>query len=557
MSVAEGTEEDKGPSAKEGEAVPVVKMSDVEDKKVENTPNEVATTSSSPQVQKAKLILKVQPEENLIQSKNDGKAVFYPGGDGKPSFLMGRSQDAGCVIVHVGASRRHATLTFRQDDGAASATRGVWSLTHHKTMNGIMVNGKGVEKESSVDLSDGDLINIQDQFSWKFEFPVKPSKSSVEMEMKEALRDLAKEKLEADQRVKESVVKQIELKAKNEALESKLDDERRAYAQKQDDEREAFEAKLNATKEEITKEQRAELEATKAEFEAKQAQERKAMEAKQAETLEQMKQAEKRMAEEVLQREEKIRHIEIDRAKLESEKLQLESEYKTEIAKLEERSKADMERMAREHEDQMKQRAEEEEQRAVAAQEVFKFKESELQKKDEDLEKHKAEIAKLKEENSKRKGEELADSSKRRKTEFYETASNELKCSICDELFIEPLTLGQCGHVYCHHCIGQWERKCREKDKKKPVSCPECRADATNKTKAIQINNLIQSLYANADPALKAEREQIIRERKGEVKPKAVVAQDASETISISSDSDGSSSGSDDSDTDSDEERYY
>ena len=32
----------------------------------------------------------------------------------------------------------------------------------------------------------------------------------------------------------------------------------------------------------------------------------------------------------------------------------------------------------------------------------------------------------------------------------------------------------------------------------------------------IQINNLIQSLYANADPALKAEREQIIKERKGE-----------------------------------------
>ena len=42
-------------------------FSGVEDKKVENTPNEVATTSSSPQVQKAKLILKVQPEENLIQ----------------------------------------------------------------------------------------------------------------------------------------------------------------------------------------------------------------------------------------------------------------------------------------------------------------------------------------------------------------------------------------------------------------------------------------------------------------------------------------------------------
>ena len=55
-----------------------------------------------------------------------------------------------------------------------------------------------------------------------------PFQSSVdEMEMKEALRDLAKEKLEADQRVKESVVKQIELKAKNEALESKLEDERR------------------------------------------------------------------------------------------------------------------------------------------------------------------------------------------------------------------------------------------------------------------------------------------------------------------------------------------
>ena len=47
----------------------------------------------------------------------------------------------------------------RQDDGAASATRGVWSLTHHKTMNGIMVNGKGVEKESSVDLSG--LVCIQ------------------------------------------------------------------------------------------------------------------------------------------------------------------------------------------------------------------------------------------------------------------------------------------------------------------------------------------------------------------------------------------------------------
>ena len=42
-------------------------FADVEDKKVENTTNKVATTSSSPQVQKAKLILKVQPEDNLIQ----------------------------------------------------------------------------------------------------------------------------------------------------------------------------------------------------------------------------------------------------------------------------------------------------------------------------------------------------------------------------------------------------------------------------------------------------------------------------------------------------------
>ena len=117
-----------------------------------------------------------------------------------------------------------------------------------------MVNGSAVKPEVSVDLNDQDVISIKDQFSWKYEFPVRAcgsSKVEINEKMKATLKEYAREKFEQDQKLQEAAIKQVELTAEKEVLTKRLEEERLNHAKKQEDERLAWEAKLNATKEAV------------------------------------------------------------------------------------------------------------------------------------------------------------------------------------------------------------------------------------------------------------------------------------------------------------------
>lgn len=456
-----------------------------------------------PSVKRARLILLQEPSDGLVRSQNNGKNSFILGDNDETSFLIGRSEGAGCLVTHVGVSRRHATLNFRMD----SVQGATWSVKDLKSFNGLMVNGSAVKPEVSVDLNDQDVISIKDQFSWKYEFPVRAcgsSKVEINEKMKATLKEYAREKFEQDQKLQEAAIKQVELTAEKEVLTKRLEEERLNQAKKQEEERLAWEIKLNATKEKITNDQRAE-------FEAKQAEERAAMEVKQTKAMEKIREAEAKMASEVLEREEKIRNCELEKAKLESRTEELERQLQNVNASAEEH-KAAMDKLLSDFSAAAKHR-EEERKKEV---ETRRAEEAEKQRMLEELANNKSEIARLREEAKRKKEEAEAEgtaAAKRVKTDFLTQCNSELKCSICDELFIEPLSL-DCGHVYCQFCIFQWEKTCA--GKADGLTCPNCRQKVTNTTKALQINNLIEAIYSEADPRLKAERQQIIQERKAD-----------------------------------------
>jgi len=448
--------------------------------------------SDPPAVKRAKLSLTNQPAPGLVERENCGKRSFILGKDNKDTFLVGRHVDADCLVNDLGVSRRHFVFKFSNN---------TWNVTDQKSFNGLKVNGEDLKAHEPTELKDGDLIEIKDQFAWKLEFPIRSEE--MNLKLKDTLKEYAREKFEQDQKLQEAAIKQVELTAEKEVLAKRLEEERANYAKQQEEEKLAFEARLSATKEEVTKEQRME-------FEAKQAEERTAMEAKQTEAMERIREAEAKMATEVLEREEKIRNCELEKAKLESDKDKLEKELLSINASAEE-TKAAMDKMLSEHKEQLRKR---EEEREREKQQLEAEREAEKTRMREQLESHKNEIAQLREEAKRKKDEAEAAGSakaKRMKTDFLTQCNSELKCSICDELFVEPVSL-TCGHVYCQFCIWQWEKTCLSKSA--GLTCPNCRVKVTNTTKALQINNLIEALYSEADAELKAERQAVIQERK-------------------------------------------
>lgn len=81
-----------------------------------------------PPVKRARLVLQEEPDDGLVRSKNNGKTSFILGEEDKTSFLIGRTEGAGCLVAHVGVSRRHASLDFRVDSDQGP----VWSITDLK-----------------------------------------------------------------------------------------------------------------------------------------------------------------------------------------------------------------------------------------------------------------------------------------------------------------------------------------------------------------------------------------------------------------------------------------
>ncbi|XP_019713361.1 E3 ubiquitin-protein ligase rnf8 isoform X2 [Hippocampus comes] len=123
-------------------------------------------------------------------------------------------------------------------------------------------------------------------------------------------------------------------------------------------------------------------------------------------------------------------------------------------------------------------------------------------------------------------------------TQVTEVLENELQCIICSELFIEAVILN-CGHSFCCHCIKEWRKKKEE--------CPICRQAIKSQTRCLALDNCIDSMVENLSLDMKARRQSLISERKGEISPAAgpehvIVIQDEGSSSSSDSTSDGGSS---------------
>ena len=94
--------------------------------------------------------------------------------------------------------------------------------------------------------------------------------------------------------------------------------------------------------------------------------------------------------------------------------------------------------------------------------------------------------------------------------DFLNSCKDELKCSICIELFITPVTLN-CGHIFCQFCISQFELEVKTN---KDFNCPNCKIPITSQIRCRQIENLITAIYSDVDESLSKEREALIEERK-------------------------------------------
>uniref|UniRef100_A0A803K6H8 Uncharacterized protein n=1 Tax=Xenopus tropicalis TaxID=8364 RepID=A0A803K6H8_XENTR len=78
-----------------------------------------------------------------------------------------------------------------------------------------------------------------------------------------------------------------------------------------------------------------------------------------------------------------------------------------------------------------------------------------------------------------------------------EVVREELDCSICHDLYTEPVTL-RCGHSFCLACINNcWDSQgAREKE----YSCPECRDTSMRRpevTRNLRLCNIVKCLHSN------------------------------------------------------------
>ena len=105
------------------------------------------------------------------------------------------------------------------------------------------------------------------------------------------------------------------------------------------------------------------------------------------------------------------------------------------------------------------------------------------------------------------------------KARFLEKCNDELKCSICDDIFIDAMTLN-CGHVYCQYCLENWKTECKKKPHTVGFTCPNCRSKITTTIRSLHLDNLVNAIYRDVDGELKRDREELIQNRKAEQEKK-------------------------------------
>ncbi|KAK9883232.1 hypothetical protein WA026_001421 [Henosepilachna vigintioctopunctata] len=88
---------------------------------------------------------------------------------------------------------------------------------------------------------------------------------------------------------------------------------------------------------------------------------------------------------------------------------------------------------------------------------------------------------------------------------IQEYLEDELKCSICKEMFTHPVTVN-CSHSFCENCIGQW--------KKNNKTCPICRQKITNQNVSIVLERCVNRLLEFSSGKKNKRKKKIVLEKK-------------------------------------------
>ncbi|XP_071745860.1 uncharacterized protein [Lepeophtheirus salmonis] len=414
------------------------------------------------------------------------------------AFTMGRFQGASLPILDIKVSRKPAIFEF---------VHGSWTLVDKASMNGVFVNGSPIPSQEPYILCHGDIIKlgpIQD-YRWIFFFqeeenppPPKRVKSledsslslDSESQMLESMERIEKERLILVEEVKESEEKTLKLLSKQkEDLHKCYRTRSDELAIKQENERQDILSKLQGIGDECEREKRL------SELEERLHLEKREIENKSTTALRDVEH----------QIETKMRLLEENKRTIDT--LQKEKQEAQDVL---EREKKRFEEKIGVLKEEFENKVKNEESYQLAYKHLSEEMESKLKagsiKIESVIEKERKEKESLKIEFEKMKTQ--SSHAQQRLEDVMGTCEEEFKCTICEEIFIKPVTTN-CGHVFCEYCITKWKHKCKENQ----LTCPNCRLSVTSYSKNHYIENLIESLVRKFGDDIQKEREKLSKNR--------------------------------------------
>ena len=464
-------------------------------------------------------IFKMIASENTAKAVPQYKVVQIKLRPDQNEFWIGRHVKADLPIMDIAVSRKHACLKYLDN---------CWFVFDNRSSNGVSVNDVRIPIEEYIKLKNDDKISIENGAN-NYEWVI--STTNEDIENKSLSESILIEKEKITQTHKETVIKikeeknnlekkaieiekeKLSLNKQKEQLRKIINEEKSNFATKQAEEYAKFEANLRFAKNEVIKTE-------KAKFESKIQEEKmianNKLEEKEKSLQELVKKAESRI--EALENEKDSIAISLE-FEMEQNKekiVKMKKDFDEHIKQLSkdcekakttaQQHKLEIEDLKKNFNDVLKQSEKENEDTVGLLKSDAERDRKERECLQKELKARDKELAKMKE------ALKLKQNSKEN-LQYYSICNEELKCSICDELFIEPMSLG-CGHVYCNHCLKQWEVNCGNCFAN--FNCPNCREPITTFYKSLQLENLITALFKGLGESIQLERENLVKERKSE-----------------------------------------
>ena len=475
----------------------------------------------------ATAILKLKATEQTAKSLPGLKDINFEtkseGHGCNKEFWIGRSLDASILLNDVRVSRRHACFRYNNN---------TWAISDNKSSNGVMLNNKKINAGVFLDVHQGDRVAIVagvDDFEWVIHEllsidsnekdvsqQIFNEKESISEKEKLVFAKMKEDKLNLEMKVSEIEDEKRCLKEQREKMVKMLEDEKNKLAEKHVEERKKFEIELKTAKLEA-------IEAQRNNFEERLKQEKQEAEGKLAARektlIKSIETRESRLKTLVEEKDDIIISLELEMQQSREKMKEMTENFESRIAQLSNDCGTNEKILAQEHEtaiedlkkefNDMIQNNQKEMEATISVIKLEAEKEriekenieQKLKVKDDENAKLKEELKMIKQKSSD-------------KPTFWSKCNAELKCSVCDEIFIEPMTLG-CGHVYCKHCINEWEANCGNCFAK--FNCPNCRQPITQFNKSLHLDNLITSLYEGESKEYQNERAELLEARRQEV----------------------------------------